>query len=267
MKPSFGVSDALGVRALEESKELAGIDYGPQEFGGLTLVNDLERPAFEKFVLLAHLKTWLRTQPEVGAAMMSGSGYLFAVLREGANAEALSDTRSSRTGPRTLDLRVSDAVAQRLLADLFLQRRERVFAIQLCDEAGADLSGTNRFAFISVGAIAEAFRIHRRTIFRTRLLRSGCPWGKKARCETFAAVKSMADAFGQAAAQAPQPMQAAASMARSAWGFGTGIEFASGADPARAATKPPGLNDAIERAAIDHQIFDQGKGRPGKVRP
>src|SRR2546430_14971485 len=34
------------------------------------------------------------------------------------------------------------------------------------------------------------------------------------RCETFAEVKSIADPFGQAAAHAPQPIQAAASIAR-----------------------------------------------------
>src|SRR5881296_1010713 len=77
------------------------------------------------------------------------------------------------------------------------------------------------------------------TIFRTRLSRSGCPCGKSARCETFAEVKSMADPLGHAAAHAPQPMQAAASIAKSAWCFGTVTEFASGAEPARAEMKPP----------------------------
>jgi len=58
----------------------------------MRLVNDLERPVFEKFVVLAHLKTWLRRQPEVGAALMSGSGStVFAVLRERADAEKLTD--------------------------------------------------------------------------------------------------------------------------------------------------------------------------------
>src|SRR2546425_12193031 len=78
-----------------------------------------------------------------------------------------------------------------------------------------------------------------RTIFKTLLLRSASPWGSKERCETFAEVKSIADAFGHAAAHAPQPMQAAASIARSASCFGIGVEFASGAEPARAETNPP----------------------------
>ena len=77
------------------------------------------------------------------------------------------------------------------------------------------------------------------TIRSTRLSRSGWPCGKSDRCETFAAVKSMADPFGQAAAHAPHPMQAAASIARSASCLGIGIEFASGAEPARSEMNPP----------------------------
>jgi 4-diphosphocytidyl-2-C-methyl-D-erythritol kinase len=57
-------------------------------------VNDLERPVFEKFVLLAHLKAWLRAQPAVGVALMSGSGStLFAVLRDGAGDELAARAR------------------------------------------------------------------------------------------------------------------------------------------------------------------------------
>jgi 4-diphosphocytidyl-2-C-methyl-D-erythritol kinase len=54
-------------------------------------VNDLERPVFEKFVLVAHLKRWLRQQPEVAVALMSGSGStVFALLRDGADGEKLA---------------------------------------------------------------------------------------------------------------------------------------------------------------------------------
>ena len=56
-----------------------------------------------------------------------------------------------------------------------------------------------------------------------------------------APVKSMAEAFGQAATQAPQPMQAAASMASSASGFGTGMALASGALPVRHGDEAAGL--------------------------
>jgi 4-diphosphocytidyl-2-C-methyl-D-erythritol kinase len=82
LKPDFGVPTSWAYGKWKESQNLPGIDYSPQEFGSVRLVNDLERPVFEKFILLGYLKTWLRRQPEVGAALMSGSGStVFAVLR------------------------------------------------------------------------------------------------------------------------------------------------------------------------------------------
>ena len=65
--------------------------YDPQEFGGVRFVNDLERPVFEKFVFLAQAKMWLLKQPEVGAALLSGSGStVFAILRDERAAESLA---------------------------------------------------------------------------------------------------------------------------------------------------------------------------------
>jgi hypothetical protein len=64
---------------------------------------------------------------------------------------------------------------------------------------------------------------------------------------TLAAVKSMAEAFGQAATQAPQPMHSAASIARSASSFGTGIALASGALPGAHRDVAAGLDDPVER--------------------
>ena len=61
--------------------------------------------------------------------------------------------------------------------------------------------------------------------------RSGWPCGSGLRCATLADVNSIAEPFGQAATQAPQPMQVAFSNARSASAFGTGVECASGAAP------------------------------------
>ena len=55
----------------------------------------------------------------------------------------------------------------------------------------------------------------------------------------FAEVNSIADPFGQAATHAPQPMQVAASNARSACSLGAGTEWASGAEPALMEMKPP----------------------------
>jgi len=55
-----------------------------------------------------------------------------------------------------------------------------------------------------------------RTMARARRAASGRPWGNSASWEIFAPTNSMADALGQAATHAPQPIQAAASMAFSA---------------------------------------------------
>jgi 4-diphosphocytidyl-2-C-methyl-D-erythritol kinase len=91
LKPDFGVPTPWAYGRWKESRELSGVDYSAQEFGGVRFKNDLERPVFEKFLLLAHLKKWLRQEPEVAVALMSGSGStIFAVLRDGANGEQLA---------------------------------------------------------------------------------------------------------------------------------------------------------------------------------
>src|SRR5687768_17275273 len=72
LKPDFGVPTAWAYGKWKESQPLPGVDYSPQEFNGVKFVNDLERPVFEKFVVLGYLKAWLRQQPEVAVAMMSG---------------------------------------------------------------------------------------------------------------------------------------------------------------------------------------------------
>ena len=91
LKPAFGVSSAWAYSRWKESKEITGASYEPQKLDGRILVNDLERPVFEKFVFLAQLKTWMVKQKEVDAAMMSGSGStVFAVLRDKAKGDALT---------------------------------------------------------------------------------------------------------------------------------------------------------------------------------
>lgn len=91
LKPDFGVPTPWAYGRWKESRELPGVDYSSQEFHGVRFVNDLERPVFEKFVLLGHLKTWLRQQPEVGAALLSGSGStVFAILCGDAAGEKLA---------------------------------------------------------------------------------------------------------------------------------------------------------------------------------
>jgi 4-diphosphocytidyl-2-C-methyl-D-erythritol kinase len=91
VKPDFGVPTPWAYQRWKESRELPGVSYAPQEFSDVRFVNDLERPVFEKFVLLGYLKTWLRLQPEVGAALLSGSGStVFAVLRDGTDGEKIA---------------------------------------------------------------------------------------------------------------------------------------------------------------------------------
>ncbi len=92
VKPDFAVPTPWAYQRWKDSRILPGVDYAAQDFSGIRFVNDLERPVFEKFILLGYLKTWLRLQPEVGAALMSGSGStVFAVLRDGVDGEGLGD--------------------------------------------------------------------------------------------------------------------------------------------------------------------------------
>src|SRR3954470_4747593 len=79
----------------------------------------------------------------------------------------------------------------------------------------------------------------RSTIATTRAERSGWPCGSRPRCDVLAEVKSTADAFLHAAAQAPQPMHCAASMARSDVGLGTRIALASWGPPRLMDAEPP----------------------------
>jgi 4-diphosphocytidyl-2-C-methyl-D-erythritol kinase len=81
VKPPFGVPTPWAYKQWSTSRELPSIPYGAQEFPWGTLVNDLERPVFEKYLFLPTLKKWLLGQPEVAGALMSGSGStVFAVL-------------------------------------------------------------------------------------------------------------------------------------------------------------------------------------------
>ena len=91
LKPSFGVPTPWAYSRWKDSKEIPEVEYAPQEFGGVRFVNDLERPVFEKFIFLARVKMWLLKQPEVGAALLSGSGStVFAILRDENSAESLA---------------------------------------------------------------------------------------------------------------------------------------------------------------------------------
>jgi 4-diphosphocytidyl-2-C-methyl-D-erythritol kinase len=100
LKPEFGVPTQWAYSRWRDSREIPGVSYGAQAFAQQSFVNDLERPVFEKFVFLAQLKMWLLKQPEVGAALMSGSGStVFAVLRSNANADLLVKRAKSELDP------------------------------------------------------------------------------------------------------------------------------------------------------------------------
>ncbi len=91
LKPGFSVLSGWAYSRWQDSKEIPGISYQPQNFDDQRFVNDLERPVFEKFVFLAQLKTWLLKQAEVGAGLMSGSGStVFAVLRENSDVDLIA---------------------------------------------------------------------------------------------------------------------------------------------------------------------------------
>lgn len=83
LKPPFGVPTPWAYSRWRDAREVPGVLYARQELPWGALVNDLERPVFEKYLFLAQLKTWLLAQPEVAGALMSGSGStVFAVLHE-----------------------------------------------------------------------------------------------------------------------------------------------------------------------------------------
>ena len=101
LKPEFGVATAWAYQRWQDSREIPGINYALEEFHGHRFANDLERPVFEKFVFLAQMKTWLRNQPEVGVALMSGSGStVFAVMRSNVDIDLVAKRAKDLLDPR-----------------------------------------------------------------------------------------------------------------------------------------------------------------------
>lgn len=100
LKPSFGVSTPDAYRRWAGSRELPGIPYGEQRVDGHVLVNDLERPVFEKHLFLAEMKSWLLERPGVRGAMMSGSGStMFAVAEDAEAARRLMEDAARELDP------------------------------------------------------------------------------------------------------------------------------------------------------------------------
>ena len=100
LKPPFPVPTPWAYRRWRDARALPGVRYDAQPFGWGDLVNDLERPVFEKYLVLAELKTWLLGQPGVSGALMSGSGStVLAVLRSAHEDRAgLADRACERFG-------------------------------------------------------------------------------------------------------------------------------------------------------------------------
>jgi len=100
VKPAFGVPTAWAYQQWRDSRAWPGIDDRPQQFGDISFENDLERPVFQKYLFLASSKEWLRAQPEIVVALLSGSGStIFAVLRDGAAVGTLADRARSELDP------------------------------------------------------------------------------------------------------------------------------------------------------------------------
>jgi 4-diphosphocytidyl-2-C-methyl-D-erythritol kinase len=99
IKPAFPIPTPWAYKQWKDSQELPGVLYAPQICPWGEMVNGLERPVFEKYRLLAALKTWLLEQKGVQAALMSGSGStMFAITRTGAQSAALAEAAQQWCG-------------------------------------------------------------------------------------------------------------------------------------------------------------------------
>jgi len=81
--PGFGVSTPWAYKTYAQNP---GQGEQGRTFADFTLRNDLEPPAFSKYLWLPTAKAWLQKQPEVLDALMSGSGSsVFALTRNAEN--------------------------------------------------------------------------------------------------------------------------------------------------------------------------------------
>jgi 4-diphosphocytidyl-2-C-methyl-D-erythritol kinase len=100
VKPPFGVPTPWAYQRWGPSVEIPGIIYTPQKLLWGTMVNDLERPVFEKHLFLAELKMWFLAQPEIRGALLSGSGStVFAVLDHSDSAVGVGARLADSFGP------------------------------------------------------------------------------------------------------------------------------------------------------------------------
>lgn len=100
LKPEFGVSTPDAYKNCLNADALSGVNYAPQKMPWGEIVNDLEKPVFYKHRFLAEMKVWLLDQPEVSAAMMSGSGStMMAFLSDPSQTDTLIDRARKELDP------------------------------------------------------------------------------------------------------------------------------------------------------------------------
>jgi 4-diphosphocytidyl-2-C-methyl-D-erythritol kinase len=99
IKPPFAVETAWAYRQWSEKKFSPEDWTAPQLHDGIEIFNDLERPVFGKFIILAAMKEWLLEHSLVAAAAMSGSGScLFAILRDPRGGDQLAAEAKAEFG-------------------------------------------------------------------------------------------------------------------------------------------------------------------------
>lgn len=102
IKPPFGISTPWAYQHWADSKPLIGVPYAPQSMPWGDMLNDLERPVFEKWLMLPALKKWLLDQQETTAALMSGSGStMFAITGNAADSLTLASKAREFSGEST----------------------------------------------------------------------------------------------------------------------------------------------------------------------
>ncbi len=112
IKPPFPIPTPWAYKNWADSREVPGVLYAPQLCEWGTMVNDLERPVFQKYLLLPALINWLLEHGETRAALMSGSGStLFAITDTAAQAAELAEKARAWCGETTWTLATQTAKA------------------------------------------------------------------------------------------------------------------------------------------------------------
>ena len=99
IKPPFAIETAWAYRQWSAGQFCPEEWTAPQLHDGVEILNDLERPVFAKFIILAAMKKWLLEHSLVAAAAMSGSGScMYAILRDARGAKQLADEAKDEFG-------------------------------------------------------------------------------------------------------------------------------------------------------------------------